>query len=221
MDIIEEIFTKVTTKVLGSTKVEYQGTTLDFGNWARLRLVDAVKEYTNLDALSWSDLESAKEAVKTLKLAPGKLKELDKIQTVGEVIAFAFEEAVEEKLVQPTMIYDYPVEVSPLAQKSTDPRFTERFELFAMGMEIGNNYSELNDPIDLRQRFIEEKKREEAGFDEAHQTDYDYLNAIEHGFPPTCGLGVGIDRVVMLLTDAPNLKEVIAFPTLRPQHQEE
>lgn len=217
MEIIEEIFRHITTKVLGDTKVDYQGTLLDFGNWTKLSVAGAVKQYTNLDPLTWTSLEQAKKDASSIKIPPQKTKELGKIQTIGEVTAFVFEEAVEEKLVQPTMIFDYPVEVSPLAQKSTDPRFTQRFEMFAMGMEIGNNYSELNDPIDLRQRFVEEKKREEAGFDEAHQTDYDYINAIEHGFPPTCGLGVGIDRVVMLLTNAPNLKEVIAFPTLKPE----
>ncbi len=138
------------------------------------------------------------------------------MQTVGEVIAFAFEELVEEKLIEPTIIYDYPVEVSPLAKKSADPRFSERFEAFALGSEIGNNYSELNDPLDLMQRFIEEKKKAEAGFEEAHQTDLDYLEAIKHGMPPACGLGIGIDRMVMLLTGSSNIKEVILFPTLRP-----
>ena len=135
---------------------------------------------------------------------------------IGEIIAFVFEEAVEEKLVQPTIVYDYPIEISPLAKKCPDPRFTQRFEMFAFGSELGNNYTELNDPLDLYQRFIEEKKREKAGFEEAHQTDYDYLEAIEHGFPPTCGIAIGIDRMVMLFTNTPIIKEVILFPTLRP-----
>jgi lysyl-tRNA synthetase class 2 len=133
-------------------------------------------------------------------------------------MAFAFESLVEEKLMQPTIVYDYPVEVSPLAKKvPSDPRFVERFEAFALGSEIGNNYSELNDPVDLEKRFLEEKNREAAGFDEAHQTDMDYLEAIKHGMPPACGLGIGIDRMVMLLTGAKNIKEVILFPTLRPE----
>ena len=131
-------------------------------------------------------------------------------------MAFIFEEAVEPKLIAPTIIYDYPVETSPLAKKCPDPRFTQRFEMFAFGSELGNNYTELNDPLDLKQRFIEEKKRAEAGFAEAHQTDTDYLEAIEYGFPPTCGIAIGIDRLVMLFTDAASIKEVIAFPTLRP-----
>ena len=133
-------------------------------------------------------------------------------------MAFVFEEFVEEKLIQPTIIYDYPIEVSPLAKKCEDPRFTQRFEMFAFGSELGNNYTELNDPQDLFKRFVEEKKREKAGFDEAHQTDYDYLEAIEHGFPPTCGIAIGIDRFVMMLTNAKSIKEVIPFPTLRPKN---
>jgi lysyl-tRNA synthetase, class II len=146
-----------------------------------------------------------------------KLKELGKMRTVGEVTAFAFEELVEEKLIKPTIIYDYPVEVSPLAKKTSDPKFTERFEGFVLGLEVGNNYSELNDPADLAQRFVAEKKKAEAGFAEAHQTDTDYLEAIEHGLPPACGFGIGVDRMVMLLTGAENIKEVILFPTLRPK----
>ncbi|MDP1709736.1 MAG: amino acid--tRNA ligase-related protein, partial [Candidatus Komeilibacteria bacterium] len=145
---------------------------------------------------------------------------LDAIDTIGEVIAFAFEELVEEKLINPTLIYDYPVEVSPLAKKGKDPRFTERFEAFALGSEIGNNYSELNDPVDLEQRFIAEKKKSEAGFEEAHQTDLDYLEAIEHGMPPACGFGIGVDRMIMLLTGVENIKEVILFPTLRPKDKQ-
>ena len=120
-------------------------------------------------------------------------------------------------LIEPTIIYDYPVEVSPLAKKSGDPRFTERFEGFALGSEIGNNYSELNDPVDLEQRFMDEKKRSQAGFAEAHQTDVDYLEAIKHGMPPAFGFGIGVDRMVMLLTGASNIKEVILFPTLKPK----
>jgi len=166
--------------------------------------------------LSWKSLEEAKADIHKIKIAEGKLESLKTMHTVGEVVAFAFEEAVEEKLIQPTIIYDYPIETSPLAKKCEDPRFTQRFEMFANGSELGNNYTELNDPIDLHQRFVEEKRREAAGFDEAHQTDYDYLTAIEHGFPPTCGIAIGIDRLVMLLTDAKSIKEVIAFPTLRP-----
>jgi lysyl-tRNA synthetase class 2 len=162
-------------------------------------------------------VEEARAALAPRLTSPKKVAEMDRMHTVGELTAFAFEELVEEKLIQPTIIYDYPVEVSPLAKKGADPRFTERFEAFALGSEIGNNYSELNDPLDLEQRFIQEKKKEAAGFDEAHQTDEEYLEAIQHGMPPACGLGIGIDRMTMLLTGSQNIKEVIAFPTLRPK----
>jgi len=218
MDIIEEIFEYTAKRVLGTTKFTYQGQELNVKRpWTRLKVVEAVKEYTGVDPLTWSTPEEAKEAIRGMDIAQDKLKELDKIRTVGECIAFAFEETAEEKLIQPTIIYDYPVEVSPLAKKCDDPRFTQRFEMFAFGSELGNNYTELNDPLDLHRRFVEEKEREKAGFEEAHQTDYDYLTAIEHGFPPTCGIAIGIDRFVMMLTDARSIKEVIPFPTLRPQ----
>ncbi|HLD24802.1 MAG TPA: lysine--tRNA ligase [Patescibacteria group bacterium] len=220
MDIVEELLEYTAKRVTGKTNVEYQDAILEFARpWKRYRLVDAVKEFTGVDPLKWKSVEDAKAAVISLKLSDEMKHDLDKMQSIGEVTAFAFEVFVEEKLIQPTIIYDYPVEVSPLAKKCDDLRFTQRFEMFAFGSEIGNNYTELNDPVDLRQRFVEEKKREAAGFDEAHQTDYDYLNAIEHGFPPTCGLGIGMDRVTMLLTDGRTIKEVIPFPTLKPETQ--
>jgi len=218
MDLTEEMLEHVANASFGVDEFEYEGQRLNFKRpWKRTSVVEAIEEYAGLKPLEWGSLSEAKDVVKAV-VAGGKADELDRMGSIGEVIAFAFEEMVEEKLIQPTFVYDYPVEVSPLAKKSKDPRFTERFELFAFGMELGNNYSELNDPVDLRQRFVEEKKREQAGFDEAHQTDEDYLEAIEHGFPPTSGLGIGIDRLVMLLTGSPNIKEVIAFPTLRPKH---
>ncbi len=217
MDIIEEIIEYTALRVLGTTKFTYQGTEMDVKRpWPRLRMVEAVQKYTGIDPLKWKTPAESKKAIQTMEIKEEKLKQLKKISSVGECIAFAFEEAVEEKLIQPTIIYDYPIEISPLAKKCADPRFTQRFEMFAFGSELGNNYTELNDPIDLRKRFVEEKKREKAGFAEAHQTDYDYLDAIEHGFSPTCGIAIGVDRLVMLLTDARSIKEVIAFPTLRP-----
>lgn len=219
MDLIEDIFEFTAKKVLGTTKFDYQGMEIEVKKpWARYKLTESVKEYTKVDPLNWKTLEEAKASIYKIGIKDGKEKELNNIQTVGECIAFAFEEFVEEKLIQPTIIYDYPVEVSPLAKKCEDPRFTQRFEFFAFGSELGNNYTELNDPQDLTKRFVEEKKREKAGFDEAHQTDYDYLEAIEHGFPPTCGISIGIDRFVMLLTNARSIKEVIPFPTLRPKN---
>jgi len=218
MDIIEEIFEYIVKKVLGTTQIKYQKETLSFSRpWQRFTVVESIKKHTGIDPLDWKTLKQAKQAVKQLGINKTKFSELEKINNIGEVIAFIFEEIVEDKLIQPTIIYDYPIEISPLAKKCKDSRFTQRFEMFAMGSELGNNYSELNDPVDLRERFIEEKKREEAGFDEAHQTDYDYLTAIEYGFPPTCGIAIGIDRMVMMLTDASSIKEIIAFPTLKPK----
>ncbi len=218
MDIVEEIIEYTALQVLGKTTFTYQGTPMDVKRpWTRMKVVEAIQKFTGHDPLTWKTLQAAKKAIQAMDIPEEKFKELKKMKSVGECIAFAFEEAVESQLIQPTIIYDYPVEISPLAKKCADPRFTQRFEMFAFGSELGNNYSELNDPVDLKKRFVDEKKREEAGFAEAHQTDYDYLEAIEHGFPPTCGLGIGIDRVVMLLTDAKSIKEIVLFPTLRPQ----
>jgi len=217
MDLIEELIQNAAIKVNGTTEVEYQDILLNFKRpWKRYRVVEAILEFTGVDPLQWETIEEAKKATEKLPIKESKFKELAKMRKIGEVIAFVFEEMVEEKLIQPTIIYDYPVEISPLAKKCEDERFTQRFEYFAFGTELGNNYTELNDPVDLNQRFVEEKEREKAGFDEAHQTDHDYLNAIEHGFPPTCGLSIGIDRLVILLTNAQNIREVIPFPTLRP-----
>jgi len=222
MDIIEEIMEHVAKEVFGTTEFTYGDTTISFARpWKRMKVVEAIKEFTGINPLEWTSLEEAKNAAKNVSAIPSeKHKELDKALTIGEVIAFVFEEACEPKLIQPTIIYDYPKEISPLAKKCEDERFTQRFEMFAYGSELGNNYSELNDPVDLEQRFIHEKDREKAGFDEAHQTDYDYLEAINYGFPPTCGIAIGIDRFVMMLTNASNIREVIAFPTLKPINKE-
>ncbi|MEK7620123.1 MAG: lysine--tRNA ligase [Patescibacteria group bacterium] len=218
MNLFEEIFEYASQQASGNTQVLHGDVMIELKRpWKRMRLIDAVEVIGGVPASTWQDFGSAME-VMDKALPKGKRGELKRITSVGELLAFAFEELVEEKLIQPTIIYDYPVEVSPLAKKCTaDPRFVERFEAFALGSEIGNNYSELNDPVDLEKRFLEEKDREKAGFDEAHQTDNDYLEAIKHGMPPACGLGIGVDRMVMLLTGSPNIKEVILFPTLRPE----
>ncbi|OGG30037.1 lysine--tRNA ligase [Candidatus Gottesmanbacteria bacterium RIFCSPLOWO2_01_FULL_49_10] len=219
MDIIEEIIEYVARQALGKSTFEYQGVVMDVKcPWPRLRMVEAISRYTGVDTLDWKTVEEAKEAIQHMDGIPEeKFTELKKMLSIGECIAFVFEEAVEAKLIQPTIVYDYPIETSPLAKKCDDPRFTQRFEMFAFGSELGNNYTELNDPVDLRKRFIEEKKREKAGVEEVHQTDDDYLEAIEHGFPPTCGIAIGVDRLVMLLTNAKSIKEVVPFPTLRPE----
>jgi len=220
MDIIEEIIESVATRALGTTEFMYQDIKMSVKRpWDKYSLVGSIEKFVRVSPLSWKTIEVAKKEIQTLAIEEKKLKSLKTMKTIGECIAFVFEELVEPKLIQPTIIYDYPIEVSPLAKKCDDPRFTQRFEMFAFGSELGNNYSELNDPIDLKKRFMDEKKREKAGFEEAHQTDYAYLDAIEHGFPPTCGIAIGIDRLVMLLTNAKSIKEVIPFPTLRPETQ--
>lgn len=216
MNWFEEIIEHVAQRVSGTTDVEYDGVAIHLKRpWKRMRLVEAIREIGGLDVMAWSTIEQAIAAFRP-HLSKEKQDALARFTSLGEIIAYAFEELVEEQLVQPTIIYDYPVEVSPLAKKTSDPRFTERFEVFALGSEIGNNYSELNDPIDLEKRFIHEKKKRESGFEEAHQTDADYLEAIRHGMPPSCGLAIGIDRLMMLLTGAKSIKEVILFPTMRP-----
>jgi lysyl-tRNA synthetase class 2 len=217
MDLFEEIFEFAAKQALGKTSVLHGETTIELARpWKRMRLVEAVEKIGGLESNTWENEKKAREELKK-KLPKSQHEIIDQMQTVGELMAFAFEELVEEKLIQPTIIYDYPVEVSPLAKKCSDSKFVERFEAFALGSEIGNNYSELNDPVDLEKRFVAEKAREKAGFEEAHQTDEDYLEAIKHGMPPVCGLGIGVDRMVMLLTGAENIKEVILFPTLRPE----
>ena len=216
MDIIEELFEYVALHVLGTTELQFKDDAISVKRpWKRYKLVEAIKTFSGIDPLKWKTISEAKKAIVGCGIKEEKLSELDKMQSLGQMMAFLFEETVEEKLIQPTIIYDYPIEVSPLAKKCDDSRFTQRFEYFAFGSELGNNYSELNDPLELAQRFINEKKKIEAGFEEAHQTDYDYLQAIEHGFPPTCGLSIGIDRMAMLLSNAPSIKEVILFPLMK------
>ena len=216
MDMIEEIVEGAARATLGTTEIRHGERIVNVARpWKRMSVIEAVREVGGLDVDEWQTLAGAKHSLLP-HLKTEKRRELERMQSIGEVTAFAFEELVEEKLIQPTIIYDYPVEVSPLAKRAEDARFTERFEAFALGSEISNNYSELNDPVELESRFIEEKKKEAAGFDEAHQTDYDYLEAIKHGMPPTCGIALGIDRVIMLLSGVASIKEVILFPTPAP-----
>ncbi|MBI2050665.1 MAG: lysine--tRNA ligase [Parcubacteria group bacterium] len=222
MDVFEEIFENAAQSVLGTTAIKRGDAAADVRRpWKRMTVSEAVSSVAGLDASGWKSVSAAKKAVKAeMKGAPGA-SDLDSMNSIGEVLAFAFEALVEEKLIEPTIIHDYPVEVSPLAKRcANNPNFTERFEGFMFGLEIGNNYSELNDPEDLYARFVAEKKKQEAGFEEAHQTDLDYLEAIEHGMPPACGFGIGVDRMAMLLLGAASIKEVILFPTLRPKEKE-
>ena len=212
MDITEDMIVHVCEKVLGTTKVTYQGTEIDFAKgWKRMSMADAVKEYSGLDFMSMNG-EEALAAVKAKGLTPEKNKE-----SWGDLLAFCYEEFVEEHLVQPTFIIDYPVEVSPLAKrKPTDPRLTERFELFVFGRELANAFSELNDPIDQKGRFERQVALRDAGDDEANMMDTDYITALEYGMPPTGGMGMGIDRLVMFLTDSASIRDVLLFPTMKP-----
>ncbi len=213
MDITEEIISKVALKVLGTTKITYQGTKIDLTpSWKRISMIDSIKEVTGVD---FNKIETDKEALKAAKELNVELDELK--LTRGEIINQIFEAKVEETLIQPTFIYDYPVEVSPLTKrKPSDPRLTERFEIFIGTREYGNAYSELNDPIDQYERFKKQVEAREAGDEEANMMDDDFINALEYGMPPTGGLGIGIDRLVMLLTDSASIRDVLLFPTMKP-----
>ena len=214
MDITEEIISKVAQRVLGTTKITYQGTEIDLTpSWKRISMIDSIKETTGVD---FNEIESDEQA---LKIAKDLNVELDELKlTRGYIISQIFEAKVEDTLVQPTFIYDYPVEVSPLTKrKPTDTRLTERFEVFIGGREYGNAYSELNDPIDQYERFKKQMEAREAGDEEANMMDEDFINALEYGMPPTGGLGIGIDRLVMLLTDSASIRDVLLFPTMKPQ----
>jgi len=212
MDITEEMFRTVAQNVLGTTKITYGGYDLDLGQpFARITMTDAVKQFTGVDFDQVKDTEEAK------KIAAEKGVEFEERHVKGDILNLFFEEFVEKNLIQPTFIIDYPVEISPLTKRKPDkPEFTERFELFIVGREYGNAYSELNDPIDQRARFEYQEYLRENGDDEANMIDEDFLTALEYGMPPTGGLGVGIDRFVMLLTESVSIRDVILFPTMKP-----
>lgn len=213
MKLTEEMIAYIAEKVLGTTKVSYQGEEIDLTPpWTRLTMIDAVKKYTGVDFNQIKTLDEAKEAAQNAGL------ELDDEDSIGKILNLMFEEKVEPNLVQPTFIMDYPIEISPLAKKKEDnPDFTYRFEAFITCREMANAFSELNDPIDQKERFLQQVKEREKGDDEAHVFDEDYVRALEYGLPPTGGLGVGIDRLVMLLTDSYSIRDVILFPTMRPE----
>jgi lysyl-tRNA synthetase class 2 len=213
MDLTEAMLRDIATTVCGSEQVPYQGGEIDFkGPWPRVTLRDKLLEETGVDIREHSGLPSLLAAADAADLAHGDAPNW------GNLVDDLFSEHVEPKLVQPTFITDYPVELSPLAKRSPDdPNLVERFEVFIAGMEIGNAFSELNDPDDQRGRLEAQGVARDEGDEEAHPLDEDYLRALEHGLPPTGGLGVGVDRLVMILADAPNLREVILFPHLRPE----
>ena len=213
MDLVEELYKMLAKEVCGDTKITYQGIEIDLGKWERLTMVEAVKKYAGVDYYDWQSDEDARAAAKA------KHVEVPADATKGTVLVELFDAYVEDKLIQPTFIYDYPVENSPLAKrKPSDPAFTERFEYFINCTEYGNAFSELNDPIDQRERFESQvaKKRAEDP-DTTAEVDYDYITALEYGLPPTGGLGFGVDRLVMLLTDSPSIRDVLLFPTMKPQ----
>src|SRR5699024_2395360 len=211
MNLTEGIIRNAAEKTLGTSQISYEGQAVDLASdFKRIHMVDAIKEETGVDFWQEVTLDEARELAKKHHV------EITDAMQVGHIINEFFETFVEETLQQPTFVYGHPVEVSPLAKKNVDdPRFTDRFELFIVGHEFANAFTELNDPIDQRERFESQEKEREAGNDEAHGVDEDFLEALEYGMPPTGGLGIGIDRLIMLLTDASSIRDVLLFPTMR------
>ena len=212
MDLVEEMMKTVAMDVCGTLTIPYQGHTIDLGHWERMPMVEAVKKFSGVD---FAAIETDEQAI---AIAKEKNVALPEIPTKGAILAEFFDAFVEENLIQPTFIYDYPVEISPLAKrKPSDPAFTERFEYFINATEFGNAFSELNDPIDQKARFEKQvADRKAAEPDTKAQVDYDYITALEYGLPPTGGLGFGVARLVMLLTDSASIRDVLLFPTMKP-----
>ncbi len=213
MNMAEKIISTIAKNVLGATKITYQGVEIDLTpSWKRISMVDAIKDVTGID---FNEITTDEEAQKLAKEKGIELEETK--QTRGHVINEFFEEFVEDTLVQPTFVIDYPVEVSPLTKrKPEDPRFVERFELFIGGREYGNAYSELNDPLDQYERFMKQVEAKQKGDEEAGGMDEDFVTALEIGLPPTGGMGIGLDRLIMLLTDSASIRDVLLFPTMKP-----
>ncbi|MEG2562118.1 MAG: lysine--tRNA ligase [Clostridia bacterium] len=212
MDITEQLFAHIATKVKGSLHINYQGEEINLETpWKRLTMVDAVNEFCHIDFGATDDIDTLKAQTKAIGI------DIEGDTTWGKLLYEVFDQRVEPFLVQPTFILDYPVEVSPLAKKkASDTRLTERFEFFICAREMGNAFSELNDPIDQKERFMSQVKEREKGDDEAQMMDEDYVNALMYGLPPTGGLGIGIDRLVMLFTDQYSIRDVLLFPTMKP-----
>ncbi|MFZ3591059.1 lysine--tRNA ligase [Bacillus sp. DJP31] len=211
MSLTENVVAHIAQEVLGTTTVQYGEYTINLSpQWTRLHMVDAVKEYVGVDFWREMSLEEARQLAKEHSV------EISEHMLYGHIVNEFFEQKIEEKLIQPTFIYGHPVEISPLAKKNPeDPRFTDRFELFIVAREHANAFTELNDPIDQRERFEAQLKEKEQGNDEAQEMDEDFIEALEYGMPPTGGLGIGIDRLVMLLTNAPSIRDVLLFPQMR------
>lgn len=215
MDLTENMIAYIAQDALGNTKVMYQGQEIDLTPpWTRITMIDAVKKYGNIDFMDWTSDEEARESAAAHDI------HVEKDATKGQVLNILFEELVESHLVQPTFVMDYPIEISPLAKRKKDnPDFTYRFEGFVVCRELCNAFSELNDPVDQKQRFMSQLEQREKGDDEAHMMDEDFVRALEYGMPPTGGLGIGIDRLVMLLTDSSSIRDVILFPAMRPKEE--
>lgn len=212
MELTETLITTVAQEVLGTLEITYQGEAISLKTpWRRATMHDLVKEYTELDFSQFNDVQAAKNAARS-----AGIEDLDKCESIGNILNEAFEQKVESNLIQPTFVLDYPVEISPLAKPHRSKAgLVERFELYVVGRELANSFSELTDPIDQRERLELQAARKEAGDLEAHSVDEDFLTALEYGMPPTGGLGIGIDRLVMLLTDAASIRDAIAFPLLK------
>lgn len=217
MTLTEDLIATLAKDILGTLKITYQGVDIDLTPpWRRVTMHDLVQEHTGLDFHQFATLDEAKAAVNDLKLHGA-----DDCDSIGKLLNEVFEQKIEETLIQPTFLIDHPVEISPLSKPHrSKPGVVERFELFVVGRETANGFSELTDPIDQRQRFERQAARKAAGDLEATGVDEDFLTALEHGMPPTCGEGIGIDRLVMLLTDSPSIRDVIAFPLLKPEREE-
>jgi lysyl-tRNA synthetase class 2 len=213
MNMIEDLYKTVTKNVCGTLDITYQGNLIHMGEWTRMTMAEAVKKYAGVDYNDWATDEDARAAAAALGV------ELEhENATKGWVLIELFDAFVEDKLMQPTIIYDYPVENSPLAKrKPSNPAFTERFEYFICCHEYGNAFSELNDPIDQKQRMLKQVEAKRAKGNNDAQVDDDFINALEYGLPPTGGLGMGLDRFVMLLTDSSTIRDVILFPTMKPR----
>lgn len=211
MNLTEELVSQTAQQVLGTMKVVYQGQELDFTPpWNRISMVDAVKEHAGVDFTGVTDLEQARALAQSVNV------HFEKNDGIGKIINHVFEEHVEDKLIQPTFITGHPKEISPLAKSNfKNPEFTDRFEGFVFGREICNGFSELNDPIDQKERFMKQVAERDSGDDEAHMMDEDFVAALEYGLPPTGGLGIGIDRLVMFLTDSTSIRDVLLFPHMR------
>jgi len=214
MDLTEEMLTGIAERVCGSKVVTYDDQQIDFGNWTRLSMKDAISKFSpeKIDPKALEDRSVVEAVLKKLQA------EFDPRLSLGNLIGILFEAVAEQHLLQPTFIYDYPVELSPLSkQKAGDKSLVERFELYIGGMEIANGYSELNDPFDQRNRFLTQLEARERGDDEAHQMDEDYIRALSYAMPPTAGEGIGVDRLTMILTNSTSIRDVILFPHLRPE----